>query len=123
MIGQTLEHWVGVLTTTIIPIIELCGVLIIAFGVVRTIVRYLDRLWHATRHRTAALRLQLGQALVMGLEFQVAADILRTVLDPTWEDIGLLAAIIALRTLLNYFLEREIDLLGHDVNGGVESDG
>jgi uncharacterized membrane protein len=38
----------------------------------------------------------------------LAADILRTAIAPTWEEIGKLAAIAALRTLLNYFLEREI---------------
>ena len=42
---------------------------------------------------------------------QVAADILKTGLSPTWEDILLLAAIIGLRTLLNYLLERELEML------------
>ena len=49
--------------------------------------------------------------MVMALEFQVAADILKTGISPTWQDILLLAAIIALRTILNYLLEREIELL------------
>ena len=35
-------------------------------------------------------------------------DILRTAVAPTWEDIGKLAAIAAIRTVLNYFLEREL---------------
>ena len=47
----------------------------------------------------------------MGLEFQVAADVLKTALAPTWNDVGLLAALIGLRTLLNYLLEREVRLL------------
>jgi uncharacterized membrane protein len=58
-----------------------------------------------------SMRIRLGQAMVMGLEFQVAADILRTATAPSWNDILLLAALIALRTVLNFFLERELKTL------------
>ena len=58
--------------------------------------------------RKTDMRLQLGRWLSLALEFELAADILRTAIAPTWEEIGKLAAIAALRTLLNYFLEREI---------------
>ena len=44
----------------------------------------------------------------LGLEFPLAADILRTAVAPSWKDIGQLAAIAVLRTGLNYGLEREI---------------
>ena len=46
--------------------------------------------------------------LALGLEFALAADILRTAVAPIWHDIGQLAAIAVLRTGLNYGLEREI---------------
>jgi uncharacterized membrane protein len=55
------------------------------------------------------IRLKLGRWLALALEFQLAADILKTAVAPTWDDIGKVAAIIALRTLLNFFLAREID--------------
>ena len=58
--------------------------------------------------RISEVRLYLGRWLALGLEFELAADVLRTAVSPTWNDIGQLAAIAALRTLLNYFLEREI---------------
>lgn len=54
------------------------------------------------------IRLQLGRVLALGLEFTVASDILRTAVAPTRQDILNLGAIVLLRTLLNYFLEREI---------------
>lgn len=54
------------------------------------------------------IRLQLGRSLALGLEFTVASDILRTAVVPTRQDIVNLGAIVLLRTLLNYFLEREI---------------
>jgi len=55
------------------------------------------------------VRLALGRWLALGLEFALAADILRTAIAPSWRDIGQLAAIAVLRTALNFFLEREID--------------
>src|SRR5689334_1278253 len=55
------------------------------------------------------IRLGLGRWLALGLEFALAADILRTAVAPTWKDIGQLASIAILRTALNFFLEREID--------------
>lgn len=57
---------------------------------------------------TEATRLRLGRWLVLALEFQVAADILRTAATPTWTDLGQLAVVIVLRTVLNYVLRREI---------------
>lgn len=54
------------------------------------------------------IRLRFGRWLVVGLEFELGADILRTAIAPTWNEIGLLAAIVILRTTLNYFLQKEI---------------
>ena len=55
------------------------------------------------------VRLRLGRWLAVALEFELGADILRTAVAPTWSEIGQLAAIAAIRTLLNYFLQKEID--------------
>jgi uncharacterized membrane protein len=55
------------------------------------------------------VRLTLGRWLAVGLEFLLAADILKTAIAPTWNEIGQLSAIAALRTALNYFLGKEIE--------------
>lgn len=55
------------------------------------------------------IRLSLGRSLALALEFELGADILKTAVAPTWNDIGQLAAIADLRTALNYFLERELE--------------
>ncbi len=55
------------------------------------------------------VRLTLGRWLAVGLEFLLAADILKTAVAPSWNEIGQLASIAALRTALNYFLGKEID--------------
>lgn len=54
-------------------------------------------------------RLRLGRWLSLALEFQLAADILKTAVAPTWDEIGQLAAIAVLRTALNFFLQREVE--------------
>ncbi|MEU7473514.1 DUF1622 domain-containing protein [Streptomyces sp. NPDC044984] len=54
------------------------------------------------------IRLSLGRFLALGLEFQLAGDVLRTAIAPSFIEIGQLAAIAAIRTALNYFLSREI---------------
>jgi uncharacterized membrane protein len=55
------------------------------------------------------IRLELGRWLGLALEFEIAADILRTAVAPAWNEIGQLAAIIVLRTALNFFLRKEIE--------------
>ncbi|MCA3554547.1 DUF1622 domain-containing protein [Aestuariivirga sp.] len=55
------------------------------------------------------VRLRLGRWLALALEFLLAADILRTAVAPSWSEIGELAAIAAIRTALNFFLQLEID--------------
>jgi uncharacterized membrane protein len=62
----------------------------------------------ATSAEKNEVRLTLGRWLAVALEFELAADILNTAVTPSWNDIEKLAAIAALRTALNYFLEREI---------------
>ncbi|MBN1152002.1 MAG: DUF1622 domain-containing protein [Dehalococcoidia bacterium] len=55
------------------------------------------------------LRQQLGSSLLLGLEFLIAADVIRTVLQPTLEEVGILGGIVAIRTVISYFLHREME--------------
>ncbi|MEZ0324747.1 MAG: DUF1622 domain-containing protein [Fimbriimonas sp.] len=60
-------------------------------------------------HAKESIRLSFGRWLALALEFMLAGDILRTTIAPTWDEIGQLAAIVILRTVLNFFLQMEID--------------
>ncbi len=55
------------------------------------------------------IRLFLGRYLVLGLEFQLGSDILSTAVAPTIAEIEILAAIVVIRTVLNYFLSKEVE--------------
>ena len=90
--------------------LEAVSVLMIAIGAVEAVGRVLMPLLRrdATQGRLRAAWLILARWLVLGLEFMLAADIVRTAIAPTWDDIGMLAAIAVIRTFLNYFLERDM---------------
>ena len=106
-----MEYALRILVSYIIPIVEACGAIVIVLEVLRTFVQYALHFVGRKEIQVRFLRIRLGQAMVMGLEFQVAADILRTATTPTWNDILLLAALIGLRTILNYLLEYELERL------------
>lgn len=90
--------------------VEFAAALIIAIAAVRATVQSLRLLFtgDAPPQAKVAVRLTLGRWLAVGLEFELAADVLNTAVTPTWGDIEKLVAIAALRTGLNYFLEKEI---------------
>lgn len=88
---------------------EVVGVLIVAIGMLRALFYYVrDFSRQNDLQINDRIRLNLGRSLVLALEFLLAADIVRTAVAPTWEEIGKLAAIAFIRTILNYFLQREI---------------
>lgn len=103
------EETVRDVVDLLVRLVESAGAIVIFVGAVVAFARFV---WiSATERRSApfvAIRLGLGRYLVLGLEFQLAGDILRTAIAPTFEEIGQLAAVAAIRTALNFFLGREI---------------
>lgn len=102
-----LEEFVKVTTLSLGSVVEGMAALLIGHAIVQAGLRYARNLFIPSQEITV-IRLDLGKSLAIALEFLLAADILRTAVAPNWDDIGKLAAIAILRTLLNYFLEREI---------------
>jgi uncharacterized membrane protein len=106
-----LEIWLKVIVGYLAAGTEIAAAVVIGGAVIRGIAAYLRLLFSRSKQQfdaTEGVRLQLGRVLALGLEFTVASDILRTAVAPTRQDILNLGAIVLLRTLLNYFLEREI---------------
>jgi uncharacterized membrane protein len=91
--------------------VEAAAVLIIGYGALEALVHVAR---DVARGNTPAgwrksIFVRLGVWLLLGLQFALAADIVRSVISPTWNDIGQLAAIAVIRTFLNYFLEKDLD--------------
>ena len=103
----------------LVGVVESAGAAVIFFGAVWAAARFV---LSGLRHRDAAvftpIRLSLGRFLTLGLEFQLAADILRTAVTPSFTQLGQLAAVATIRTVLNYFLRREIDQEGRQIGDG-----
>ncbi|NUQ18460.1 MAG: DUF1622 domain-containing protein [Sphingomonas sp.] len=93
-------------------IIELVGIAIIALGAFGTLGSFVYRIGSpANRDEAVAnFRSCLGRAILLGLEFLVAADIINTVaVEPTLLSVAVLAAIVVVRTFLSFSLEVEIE--------------
>jgi uncharacterized membrane protein len=103
------EEWLRGAVFLLVRLVEAAGALIIFLGAAVGFVRFA---WVALRTRRAEsftpVRLDVGRFLALGLEFQLASDLLRTAVAPSFQEIGKLAAVAAIRTALNYFLGREI---------------
>jgi len=92
--------------------VEAIAAIVISIGAVEAIIK----LFIPTGIRTTKpfehkkkVWLGFGVWLLLGLEFELAADIVRSAISPTWADIGQLGAIAVIRTFLNYFLEKDVD--------------
>ncbi|MEV4832560.1 DUF1622 domain-containing protein [Micromonospora sp. NPDC049257] len=113
--------------TVVVGVVETFGATVIVVGALWAALRFVVE---GLRHRSAAvftpIRLSLGRFLTLGLEFQLAADILRTAVSPTFAQLGQLAAIATIRTALNVVLRREIAQeqrqVGADVGGRPHPD-
>jgi uncharacterized membrane protein len=91
---------------------ELVCVLMVAVGALITLVRVVRAivLGKATDQPTRkAVFVGFAGWIILALEFALGADIVRTAITPSWDDIGQLAAIAAIRTALNYFLEKDVE--------------
>ncbi len=92
---------------------ELATVLVVAIGAIEAIAR-LALNWKRISGQGVkkVIWVRFASWILLSLEFALAADIVRTAVAPTWEDIGMLAAIAGIRTFLNYFLEKDLEAFG-----------
>ena len=89
---------------------HLLAIIVISIGIVKALFIFFKDAVLRGSSAAAVMesRMELGHSFSLGLGFLIGASILRTTLAPTWNDIGQLAAIIGIRTVLNYFLLHEI---------------
>jgi uncharacterized membrane protein len=108
-----MEELLRVIANHVALAAETIAVLIAAFGVLHAVVGTVAALVRGPRaaHWGRNIWATFGSWLLGSLQFALAADIVRTTIAPTWEQIGELAAIAAIRTFLSYFLERDLNEL------------
>ena len=87
-------------------IVLIWGVVISGYDFIRSETRHYDHV-RAARHNNF-IRNFLGSYVLLSLEILIAADIIESILNPTMEDIFRLAAVVVIRTIISFFLHREI---------------
>jgi uncharacterized membrane protein len=106
--------------------INAIGALIIAVGVAEAAVRFVRlRLTHkgdGITYGTQRIRERLGLHLLLALDVFIGADLLGTVVHPDWTNIGVLAAIVAIRIVLSFLLTREIEEARRVLQDGPRSE-
>ena len=88
--------------------VEASAGLLVGLAAIQGTIRASELSGKGESSKLEVVRLRFGRWLMLALEFQVGADILRTAVAPTWNAIAQLAAIVVIRTVLNYFLARDI---------------
>lgn len=94
-------------------IIGIAAILIITWG---TLIIFIDLIklefnrfkGLKSYYKRTILRHRFGSYLLLGLEFLIAADIILTISQPTLEEIAILASIVGIRTVISYFLDKEM---------------
>jgi uncharacterized membrane protein len=105
--------WVAWLATQVALVIQLIAVVFIAAGTLEAVATVFKGLvMRADIDRYRQIWIRYARVLIGGLTFMLAADVVDTAIAPDWDDIGKLAAIAAIRTALNYFLERDMREMG-----------
>jgi uncharacterized membrane protein len=92
--------------------IDAIGAAVLGGGVVIAMAKVVAASTHRLSPDFTSVRLSLARYLALALELQLGADILSTAVAPSWDQIGKLGAIAAIRTSLNFFLMRELQEAG-----------
>ena len=91
--------------------LNVVGSLVVIYGIFVSLLEFIKKEIVARAEAVSlneAIRIRLGSYLVLGLEFFIAGDIVKTIITPTWDSLGMLGAIVVIRTILSYFLTRDL---------------
>ena len=92
--------------------LEIVGAVIIIGGAVHALWLFVAGIIGVRAHATIdSIRIELGRAIVLAIEFLMAADIISTIITPTYYEIGILACLVVIRTILTFFLNQELTVI------------
>lgn len=103
------------LSIFVASVIGYIGVMIMAYGGVKSALHFMLSTIRKQNH-LPHIRIELGKHLALGLEFLVGKDIIESIMQPTWDELGKLAAIIALRTAVTLMLSWELKEIKEELN-------
>ncbi len=89
--------------------VEICIMLIEVVGIAVICISMARAFWGYIR-KDPRTRIDLAQGIMLGLEFKIGSEVLNSVIVKSWNELGTLAAVILLRSLLTKILHWEIDM-------------
>lgn len=92
-------------------VLNIIGALITIWGIIISFFEFLKKEISQREESVRlneAIRVKLGSYLVLALEFFIAGDIVKTIITPSWQSLGILGAIVVIRTILSYFLTKDL---------------
>ncbi len=95
------------------PWIEMIGIGVVLWGAVEGLIRLVLRIKSALARepQTAPIshiRSAIGEKTALGLDFFLAGDIIQTIVIPTWESLAMLGGIVVIRTVIAFFLNKDL---------------
>jgi uncharacterized membrane protein len=97
------------ITNIVSHAVEIMAAVIIGIAVLYMLYSYCSSIYSIPKKSNKeSIRIRFGSSVAVALELLLGADVLATAVAPSWDDIGKLAAIATIRTVLNFFLEREL---------------
>lgn len=93
--------------------VSIIGIAVILWGVIIITLKFLHSEYFSLRDKKSVrdtkknIRYYLGSYILLGLEFMIAGDIINTVLHPSKDALIVLGSIVAIRTVISYFLNKE----------------
>lgn len=99
---EKLEGIVKIALQYIILAIELVGVAVLLYAIVRAVIGLF--------RKQPRVRLHLAEGIALALEFKVGGELLRTVIVRNWDELLILGSIILLRAALTFLIQWEIKI-------------
>lgn len=102
--------YMKLLSQVIASLCNMLAMIVIVIGIAKAFRIYLYDFFNKLKSKMAfrESRVELGHSFSLALGILIGASILNTAIAPSWNDIGQLAAIIAIRIVLNHFLLRDV---------------
>lgn len=108
-----MHHLLIDLVEIAVPWIEMLGIGVVLWGAIEGLFGLLKRIKAVLMRETqpvpiSHIRVAIGEKTALGLDFFLAGDIIQTIMVPTWESLAILGGIVVIRTIIAFFLNKDL---------------
>lgn len=101
------------LVETVVPWIEMVGIGVVLWGAIEGLIQLLLRIKSVLLREPqlepiSHIRIAIGEKTALGLDFFLAGDIIQTIMVPSWESLAILGGIVVIRTVIAFFLNKDL---------------